>query len=153
MNLFIFQLDQENMAVLIDLWKENNEDDQFLFRPHTSQDGSTTTMLFCHQTKWQKRLLLKYGETVLLDATYRTTRYAMPLFFLCVRTNVNYIVVGTFVVQNETTTAISEALQIFRDWNAEWKPANFMVDFAVQEREAIKEVWPGTCLFYNLECC
>ena len=37
------------------------------------------------------RLYEQYGnDMVLLDATYRTCKYALPLFFLCVRTNVNY---------------------------------------------------------------
>ena len=43
---------------------------------------SKNKLLFVHQTKWQKRLLNKYGnELTLPDATYKTTRYALPLFF------------------------------------------------------------------------
>ena len=48
----------------------------------------------------------------LLDATYKTTRYALPLFFLFVRTNVHYIVVATFLTQNEDSASIAEALDI-----------------------------------------
>ena len=45
---------------------------------------SKNKLLFVHQTKWQKRLLNKYGnELTLLDATYKTTRYALPLFLQC----------------------------------------------------------------------
>ena len=41
-------------------------------------------MLFVYQEPWQKRLLARYGnELSLLDATYKTTRYELPLFFLC----------------------------------------------------------------------
>ena len=40
--------------------------------------------------KWQKELLTRYGNTVtLMDATYKTTKYSIPLFFVCVKTNAN----------------------------------------------------------------
>ena len=43
--------------------------------------------LFVHQTTWQRRLLSKYGNDIcLLDVTYKTTWYALPLFFLAVKT-------------------------------------------------------------------
>ena len=43
-----------------------------------------------------------YGNKItLLDATYKTMRYELPLFFLVVKTNVNYVVVGSFATQNE----------------------------------------------------
>ena len=48
----------------------------------------------------------------MLDATYKTTRYNLPLFFVVVKTNVDYQIVGSFVVQSETTDAIFEALSV-----------------------------------------
>ena len=48
-------------------------------------------LLLVHQTAWQKRLLIRYSIMCLLDATYKTTRYAVPLFFLCMRSNVYYV--------------------------------------------------------------
>lgn len=74
---------------------------------------------------------------------YRTTRYALPLFFLCVKTNVGYQVVGVFVVQHEDIESIKEALAILRQWNPEWKPKNFMADFAEEEIQAIESTFPG----------
>ena len=60
------------------------------------------TLLWVHQNDWQKELLVKYGNTItLIDATYKTTKYDLALFFLCVKTNVNYTVVAEFVVQSE----------------------------------------------------
>ena len=52
-----------------------------------------------------------------LDATYKTSRYALPLFFLYVKTNVNYCVVESFVIRRETRQAICEALDVLREWN------------------------------------
>ena len=83
----------------------------------------SNNLLLVHQTKWQRELLLKYGcEICLLDATYKTSRYALPTFFLCVKTNVDYCVVASFVVQLENADAISEALQLIKDWNPTWNP-------------------------------
>ena len=40
--------------------------------------------LWIHQEKWQKDLLIKFGNTItLIDATYKTTKYEVALFFLC----------------------------------------------------------------------
>ena len=88
--------------------------------------------------------MAKYGNHItLLDATYKTTRYAVPLFFLAVKTNVKYMVVGSFAVQDETTDTISEALSIFKQWNNLWSPLCFMVDNCEEEINAIQENFPG----------
>ena len=51
--------------------------------------------LYIHQEKWQRDLLIKCGNNIfLLDATYKTTKYNLPLFFLCVLTNSGYQIVG-----------------------------------------------------------
>lgn len=71
-------------------------------------------------------------------------RYELPLFFLVVKTNVNYTVVGSFVTQNETTASIEEALHVFREWNPQWRPKYFMTDFCQEEINAIESTFEGT---------
>ena len=159
---------------MISKWSLQKPEDKFFFCPHSTQgdtdltdtDNSTfendgldddideirpkqtpksqNNLLFCYQSEQQQRLLARYGSICLLDATYRTTRYALPLFFLCVRTNVGYQVVGVFMVQQEDIESIKEALTIFQEWNSQWMPKNFMVDFADEEIQAIESVFPGT---------
>ena len=103
-------------------------------------------LLFVHQTNNQKRLLQRYGnELTLLDATYKTTKYSLALFFLVVKTNVNYQVVGSFVLQSETPDAIAEAQGIIKTWNAAWNPSYFMVDHSEEEMSAIRRLFPGVC--------
>jgi len=58
--------------------------------------------------------MCSYNCVTLIDATYKTMRYDLPLFFVCVRTNVNYCVVAEFVTQNETAEAIQESLEILK---------------------------------------
>ena len=105
-------VDQEELQLKIADWQSASPGDQFMFRPlvddsydlAVGDDGdvlvkgqANTGLLLVHQNDWQRRLLARYGYTCLLDATYKTTKYALPLFFLCVRTNVDYVVVAEFV--------------------------------------------------------
>ena len=138
------QIDQENLEIKIKEWEKENPGDKFCFRPFCTtsknepgmaeevgdmgkenmesdviqiqQNDQKNSLLLVHQTKWQSDLLNKYGgEICLLDATYKTSYYALPLFFLCVKTNVDYCVVTSFVVQTENSNAIWQALQVIRD--------------------------------------
>ena len=74
-------------------------------------------------------ILQKYGRSaVCLDATNKTTDYALPLFLLVVKTSLCYMTVGAFMVQFETSSCIAEALEMFRTWNKELNPEYFMID-------------------------
>ena len=54
-------------------------------------DRTIGKMIFEYQSHNMKRLYQRYGEhLVLLDATYKTTKYTLPLYFLVVQTNINY---------------------------------------------------------------
>jgi len=75
---------------------------------------------------------------------YKTSRYALTLFFVCVKTNVNYCTAASFIVQSEDTHSISEALQIIKHWNPEWQPNNWMVDFCKAEINVLETTFPGT---------
>ena len=102
------------------------------------------TMLFVYQSKQQKELLKKYGEEMaLLDATYRTTKYVLPLFILCVKTNVDYQPVAVFVTENETLASIMEALMKIKEWNPDYTPTFFMTDYCNEEISALETVFPG----------
>ena len=125
------KLDQEELAHNIAEWKQESLQEKFFLRPSPKSalevlnsaqevweeddimwqmndadpcpDQQSSDLLFVHQTHWQRKLLEKYGNEICLLYTYKTSRYALPLFFLCVKTNVNYSVVGSFVIQPETS--------------------------------------------------
>ncbi|XP_040280115.1 uncharacterized protein LOC120995157 isoform X2 [Bufo bufo] len=137
--------DQGKLLQLIEEWQHENPSYSMFSRPHTvsEEPKAEQNFLFCYQSEWQKKILVQYGnEMTLLDATYRTTRYALPLYFLCVRTNVCYAVVGAFVLQQERTEDIVESLKIIAGWNTAWAPSCFMVDFCLEEINAIEQVFP-----------
>ena len=108
------KLDQENLELKIKEWSRS-KNSKHSFRPFNNNAESEQTLLWVHQESWQQDLLAKYGNVItLMDATYKTTCYDVPLFFLCVRTNVGYQTVAEFVVQTETKEHILEAIEILK---------------------------------------
>ena len=137
--------DQKNLQCKIESWRKQNPEAKFFYRPKAevaTANNQEQQLLFVHQSEQHRRLLGRYGNICLLDATYKTTKYALPLFFVCVKTNVDYQIVGSFVCENEATDSIQEAIQILSDWNREWKPSFFMTDFDEKEINALERVFP-----------
>jgi hypothetical protein len=112
------------------------------------QKTSQQQFIFVHQTSFQRHLLKRYGNHVcFLDPVYRTVKYPLPLFFLMVKTNVDYQAVATFVVQDENMESTKEALEFIKVWNPEWKPKVFMVDNDNEEFASVQECFPGLFTF------
>ena len=131
------------MQLKIAEWKVQNPTASYHFRPYSlksprkhtttspqpsvddnqsgrqpTEEEYEETLLYVHQEDWQKELLTQYGNTLtLIDATYKTTKYTVPLFFICVKTNVSYSVVAEFIIQSESAEQISEALAVIKRWN------------------------------------
>ena len=67
-------LDQENAQLKIEAWKRSNPQASYYFRPYKVAEGSEhneepsdlNTLLYIHQEKWQKELIVKYGNTMSL---------------------------------------------------------------------------------------
>ena len=104
--------------------------------------------MYVQQEEWQKELLTRYGNTVtLMDATYKTTEYGIPLFFVCVKTNVSYSVVAEFIIQLETAEYINEALSILESWNSTWEPQFYLTDYSDAEIATITKAFPNTQIY------
>ena len=117
--------DQDDLERRIALWEVQDPEAKFFLRKFSRADNpdqSLDSFLFVSQEGWQRELLVKYGQSIfLLDATYKCTQYSLPLFFICVKTNVDYVVVGQFICQYEDAKSIGEALKIILSWNPDWK--------------------------------
>lgn len=62
--------------------------DRFIFRPYIRDQQR---LLFIQQTEQQRHLMSRYGDEMCqLDATYKTTKFSVYLFFICVKTNCDY---------------------------------------------------------------
>ncbi len=151
------KFDQENFQAKVKEWQKTTA--KHFFRPFIKKDDNVAnetaeteqlsqTLLWVHQERWQQTLLQKYGNAIsLIDATYKTTKYDLPLFFVCVRTNVGYCVAAEFVIQGKTTQHILEALNILRSWNAGWNPPFFLCDYSEAEISALEQAFPGVMVY------
>ncbi|XP_053405313.1 uncharacterized protein LOC123553026 [Mercenaria mercenaria] len=143
--------DQENLRILLNQWRiEENPKDSFCYIPsaHAESDDDIQDFIFVHQNSDQKRLMARYGnEICLLDSTHNTTKYDLPLFFVCVSTNIGYMVVGSFIVPTESAYNIVRGLQVLKEWNPTWMPKYFMTDYHRGEMNAIEKTFPG-CFTY-----
>lgn len=69
-------------------------------------------------------------------------RYALPLFFVGVKTNTIYQPVAAFLTR-ENTSSIKEALEVLQQANPSWHPKSFMTDYDEAEIQAVKGVFPS----------
>jgi len=100
--------------------------------------------VFVHQSSWQRRKMLHYGSRIcLIDATYSTTVYDMPLYMLCVPSNSGYVVVASFLTVDAQSKSVEAGLQTVARWCPEWQPACFMSDFNSAQISAIEAVFPS----------
>ncbi|XP_054288108.1 uncharacterized protein LOC129003812 isoform X2 [Macrosteles quadrilineatus] len=154
-------VDQENCSQMLEEFQKDSSN-QIFFRPCTVAEdedensnlylvetpATSKHLLFVFQNKNMQFLYRKYGtNTILLDATYRTCKYALPLYFVVVDTNVNFQVVGVIITQMETKEAISEGLRIFQSFNPDICPKFGMVDFAMEEILSLEEVFCNIQVF------
>lgn len=151
--------DTDRIIEKMSSWQALHSNDSFFFRPFKSPLSSVPVIeedrfvynssgqdgfLFVYQSAWQKRLLHRYGGLCLLEPAYRTAKYPIAAVFLVyVRSNAEYVVIAVMAMQYEDERTIAEALQVLKDWNLEWKPWSFLVDFSISEVKAVKHVFAG----------
>ena len=97
-------------------YANTEDDDDILYHVARGNKDIKNNLLFIHMTVAQKLLLQCYNNLVLMDATYHTFRLMLPLFFLAMKTNVNYSPVASFIVQNEDAKSISKALSRIKQY-------------------------------------
>ena len=95
-------------------------------------------LLFVHQNTDKKHIIHRYGNNVcLLDATYKTTKYAISLFFVATTTSVDCQVIGSFAIQNKTTKSILEGLHHLKQWNQDCNLKVILVDYCEEKTKDI----------------
>ena len=105
-------------------------------------------MMFLSQSRKIKNIYERCGNhMILLDATYRTTRYALPLLFVVVQTNINFQVCCVIVLQEESTEMITKTLKIFKEWNPMVYPKYAFVDFDEREITLLEIVFERVKVF------
>lgn len=106
--------------------------------------SSNGKILFCHQTPHQQRLMRRYSSQLILTQISDVySKIPFPLFCLYVQTNVDYQLVGEFILQANTCVMIMEGLQAFKEWNPGWSPKFIIVDFSEEQITAAEATFPG----------
>jgi hypothetical protein len=101
-------------------------------------------VVFIHQSRWQQRMLQLYGSDIcLIDATYRTTAYDLPLVCLAVATNVGFVNVASMLLVDEKAETVAAGLRKLAAWNPDWRPKYFMSDFHEAQISALESTFPG----------
>jgi MULE transposase domain len=118
----------------------------FSYDDNVENDGSDadSDVIFFHQSQWQRHLLLVYGcHVTLIDCTYNTTVYDLPLLTVAVKTNCGFFIAATALLASESTDCVTTALDRIRDANPDWHPSAFVSDFSEAQLGAVKKVFPG----------
>ena len=55
--------------------------------------------------------------------------------------------VAEFICEVETGSAISEAMGIMSQWNPDWSPSYWMVDYSEAEYQALKSTFPQARIY------
>ena len=113
------------------------------------QDLKIQKIYLFHQSKSQQYLLKKYGIFVHLTEvkSQKGQRpFGISLFLICVRTNVDYQVVGTILCNkyNNHTKVLKEALTEFKKINKFWKPKYLMIDPSEAMISVVEELFSGS---------
>ena len=143
-----------NILFLIDrgnnVEPENDSDSEFnLDFDEIKQDCKNVNtddskMMFIYQSTETQQMFHRYGnQLIVLDTTYKTTKYALPLFFLVVKTKVNFQVCRVIVLQEKSVDMIARTLSAVKMWNPEVAPKYAVVDFDEREISSWEIVYPN----------
>lgn len=94
-------------------------------------------------TQKRSRMLVRFGQIVGMDATYKTVMWGLPFFILCVvNAQGQAYPAAYFWLSSETKEGIAEVLVCLKSMVPEWAPQIFMVDKSSAEIGAIEMVFP-----------
>lgn len=118
----------------------------------TNQADQNAKVLFCHQTPHQQRMIRRYNTQVILtQVSDLHSKIPFPLFCIYVQTNVDFQLVGEFIVQTNSNAMISEGLQKIKEWNPGWSPKFVVIDFSEEQINAVETVFPGEFIYLLLK--
>ena len=111
---------------------------------YLSDESADRQVVFAHQSRWQQKMLMRYGRDVcLIDATHNTTVYGLPLFLLCVPTNCGYVTVASLLLCDEQADTIRQGLQKVAEWCPGWTPRCVLSDYCEAQITAVENVFRG----------
>lgn len=118
--------------------------DSMLSSKNSASRRNKASLIFCHQTSQQQRLLKRYGRQVILcEITNLIERVPFPLFTMFVQTNSDYQLVASFIVEIRNKPSLLQGLNAIKEWNPGWDPKYVVLDYSDEQIEAFKEIFPS----------
>ena len=100
-------------------------------------------MTFIYQsTEMQQMFQRRDNQLIILDWAYKTTKHALPLFFLVIKANVNFQVSTVIVLQEESVNMITRALSIVKVWNLRSHQGTYLL-LLMKEISSLEIVFPN----------
>ena len=93
---------------------------------------------------WRYNTKLLYLHAMSLIFSKLRLHQYLSLFFVGMKTNVNYQVVASFVLRDKTAAAIAEAFSVIKTWNPTWYLKPFMVDKWDKDMKSIGNIFLRT---------
>ena len=104
--------------------------------------------IYCYQSKQQQLLLQRYNNGVTYFTKIKSDNFfPFSLYLLAVQTNVDYQVVGCFLVSKNFENGVKIALDKFTKWNKFWNAKYIFTDYEAEMVDAIQNVFKGTSIF------
>jgi MULE transposase domain len=117
---------------------------QYVFNYRTDEIGRVTHLFFAHPRSLQ--LLEQYPDVLLLDCTYKTNRFKMPLLNIVGTTclNTTFYVAFCFLAKEEKDDYIWAMEQLRNVFPAEVQSSMMVMDQELALMNAIQQVFPKT---------
>jgi len=138
----------DNIILYSDVVRDSADHNSML--KATPDEATKPSLIFCHQTPQQQRLMKRYNNLVFMcEITNLVDRVPFPLFCIFVQTNVDYQLVGTFIVEVRNKESIMQGLTSIKEWNPGWAPKYFVLDYSEEQDGAVKALFPGSSQFIS----
>ena len=131
-----------------------------------SEEGKPLILVICSLIMYcAHKYFQQSSELVFMDATSSLDRFSCPMYILSTGSASGVVLLGVFVVFNETASTITDGLNLLKSImpsdaffgkGGNTGPTLFLTDELSSQREALRKVWPNArqllCLFHYLQC-
>ena len=106
-------------------------------------------MMFIYQSSEMQQMFRRYGnQLVLLNATYKMTKYILPHFFLVTKSNINLQICTFILLQEQSVDRVTRALIVAKMCNPEVASKYAFFDFGEKEIPSLETVYPNIQVYF-----
>ncbi|XP_071948368.1 uncharacterized protein [Antedon mediterranea] len=110
--------------------------------------------MLVYQESWQSNLMKsRLRALYVIDSTYKTHRYPLPLYTLWIYIDEKFICVAIIIMQCDATDDLAQALRHLKHWNPNWNPEYFLMDTQQPCWKAVEQTFPNSKVFVSSFHC